>query len=490
MAIVKKCNKNCVAYLRYSSENQSEHSIEYQRAYILDYCKRNDFVIVKEYVDEGFSATNVRRPAFQEMIKDSKNHPIWDKILVFDLSRAFRHTYDSTVYKQQLSDRGIRIISVTESFTESTDGEILEGIVDLINAQYSKDNAKRSFAGMRIKAKEAGHCGGKPPLGYDVGVDGKLVINPVEAAIVREIFALYDLGYSYTKMADYLNSKGAKTKLGGKFTKNSFYSILTQEKYIGTYRWNKRRAKTHEGHSSNSAYKPTDEQTIVKNGCPAIIPSEQFQRIQEKLKNRANGHSEAKSRYPYMLSGMKLIKCAKCGAYMTGKITISHGKKYVHYACPKHKGKVCPTKDIPAQGLDEFVANALAEMLISEDNVNSLNSLMKGTDDDVKYKLLKNRLKGVNKKIANITQSLEGGYSEALVNSLHSLEKEQLSIKQEINETNVEVVNIDYDNIIRVRKDFARYLRNSDEPEVRELLKTHIKEICIDNDKARIELVA
>ena len=264
-------NKNRVSYMRYSSDNQSEHSIEYQRAAIESYCKRNGLTILNEYIDEGFSATTDKRPAFQKMIEDSKNHPNWDMILVFDLNRAFRNIRDSITYKQELLDRGIRIVSVTESFTESSEGDLLAAIVDAMNAQYSKDNAKRTFAGLSVNAKNATHCGGVPPLGYDVGTNGKLVINEAEAAIVREIFSLYKLGYSYKKMADYLNEKGVTTKAGKPFTKNSFYNILTQEKYIGTYRWNLRTAKKSKGQRNNHAYKPLEEQTIIKDGCPVII---------------------------------------------------------------------------------------------------------------------------------------------------------------------------------------------------------------------------
>ena len=49
--------KNCVAYMRYSTDNQTENSIEYQRAAIADYCTRNDWTLLQEFVDEAYSAT-------------------------------------------------------------------------------------------------------------------------------------------------------------------------------------------------------------------------------------------------------------------------------------------------------------------------------------------------------------------------------------------------------------------------------------------------
>ena len=64
-----------VAYMRYSSDNQTENSIEYQRDAINAYCDANGLTIVEEYIDEAYSATNDRRPSFQRMMSDALRHP-------------------------------------------------------------------------------------------------------------------------------------------------------------------------------------------------------------------------------------------------------------------------------------------------------------------------------------------------------------------------------------------------------------------------------
>ena len=172
----------------------------------------------------------------------------------------------------------------------------------------SKKIGERVSSTFTSKASRARHCGGVPPLGYDV-IEEKLVINESEEVIVKSIFEMYLAGFSYQKMADNLNSKGLLTKAGRPFTKNSFHDILRQKKYVGTYIWNRRQAKQRRGKGNNHAEKPLDEQVKVEGGCPQIIDDETFQMVQEKLAGRQNGTADSKSRRHYMLGGLKILKC-------------------------------------------------------------------------------------------------------------------------------------------------------------------------------------
>ena len=69
---MKKQFKTAVIYARYSSDNQSEQSIEGQLHVCEDYAKSNNIVILDTYIDRAMSGTNDNRPAFQKMIADSK----------------------------------------------------------------------------------------------------------------------------------------------------------------------------------------------------------------------------------------------------------------------------------------------------------------------------------------------------------------------------------------------------------------------------------
>ena len=112
----KKYKGIVAAYMRYSSDNQDEHSIEYQRDAIVTYCQKEELFLCAEYWDEACTGTNDRRSSFRKMIADAHNAPLWDTILVFDYSRWFRDSNNSTLYECQLFSLGIDVFSITEQF--------------------------------------------------------------------------------------------------------------------------------------------------------------------------------------------------------------------------------------------------------------------------------------------------------------------------------------------------------------------------------------
>lgn len=73
--------KTGVEYLRYSSDRQTEQSIEGQKRVCDEFAKRNDIVIVDTYIDRAMTGTNDNREAFQQMLKDS-DKKAWDFVLV------------------------------------------------------------------------------------------------------------------------------------------------------------------------------------------------------------------------------------------------------------------------------------------------------------------------------------------------------------------------------------------------------------------------
>ena len=74
--------KTAVIYARYSSDRQTEQSIEGQVRVCNDYAERNDILIVNQYVDRATTGTNDNRDAFQQMMKDS-DKKAWDYVLVY-----------------------------------------------------------------------------------------------------------------------------------------------------------------------------------------------------------------------------------------------------------------------------------------------------------------------------------------------------------------------------------------------------------------------
>lgn len=467
--------EKCAIYLRYSSKNQNENSIQYQREAIKRYCERNGYEIVEEFVDRAQSATNVNREAFQKMRNAIKSDCEWGKLLVFDFSRLFRNKNDASTYKGEIRDADVQIISVTEPFSETEQDSFLEGLMDLLNEHYSRDNAKKTHAGQSVKASLGFHCGGTPPLGYDVDKETKrLKINKIEEAIVKEIFRMVLAGFSYQQMADKLNERGWKTKIGKPFTKDSFHDLLKQRKYIGTYTWNLRKAKGTFGKLNNHAYKPKEKHIIVENVIPPIIPKKDFDKVQELMASRQNGKATSKNRRHYMLTGMGILKCGQCGVALQGHAGKSHQKEYITYRCPNHEKQRgesrCPTKDIKMNKVDHFVTCILLKELCWSNHLEELNNLLKGKLDSDEVKLEKNRLKTVKRQLSNLANAFAKTASETILEKIEQLEKEKRYLEESLARIDITIPKLDKDILKQVRRKLKTYFKKSDDLEVKELL--------------------
>ena len=184
-------NKNqlrAVAYARFSSDMQREESIDAQLRAIEDYCKRNNILLVSEYIDRAKSATTDNRPEFLKMIKEA-GQGNFDIIVVHKLDRFARNRYDSAHYKHQLKRYGVALRSVVENLDGSPESIIMESVLEGMAEYYSKNLAREVMKGMKENALNCVHTGGTPPLGYDIEKGTKkLIINEHEATAVKLIY--------------------------------------------------------------------------------------------------------------------------------------------------------------------------------------------------------------------------------------------------------------------------------------------------------------
>ena len=114
-----------VIYARYSSDNQTEASIEGQLRECMEFAERAGIDVIGNYIDRAFSAKSDHRPEFQRMIKDSYKHA-FDCIIVWKLDRFSRNRYDSAHYKALLRKNGVKVISAKETIAEGSEGILLE----------------------------------------------------------------------------------------------------------------------------------------------------------------------------------------------------------------------------------------------------------------------------------------------------------------------------------------------------------------------------
>lgn len=128
--------KRVVIYARFSSHSQTEQSIEGQLRECYEYAKRQDLLVVAEYIDRALTGTTDKRPEFLRMIEDSKKK-IFDYVLVYQLDRFARNRYDSANYKAKLKKNGVRVLSAKENITEDASGILIEGVLESMAEYYS-----------------------------------------------------------------------------------------------------------------------------------------------------------------------------------------------------------------------------------------------------------------------------------------------------------------------------------------------------------------
>ncbi len=429
--MIRTSNNKVALYARFSSDNQRTESIDAQIRAMNVYCEQNGYTIVKTYIDEARSATTDRRPSFQQMIKDSGNRE-FDILLVHKLDRFARNRYDSAVYKRELKKNGVSVYSVLENLDNSPESIMLEAVIEGMSEYYSQNLARETMKGMIETALQCKHTGGKPPLGYDVDVTTRrLVINHTESETVKMIFDMFVEGYSYGDIIAELNLRGMCTKQGSEFHKNSLHDILSNEKYKGTYIFNRSSHKNPNGTRNSHRKKEQEEIIAIPGGCPAIISEETFDKAQKKLaeNKRLGGTNKAKENY--LLSSK--VFCKECGRPMHGNThNCGRGKTRLStYRCP-NRCKDCNNKEINRDYLEDYVISLIETEILNTRALKRITgaieekSVMFVSEFTHDAEQLDNSLADVELQIKNVADAIADGLiSEALVARLHELENEK-----------------------------------------------------------------
>jgi site-specific DNA recombinase len=485
-----------VVYARYSSHNQREESIEAQLRACDDYAKRKGLQIVKCYTDAAKSGTTSEREGFLEMIEDS-GKGLFRFLIVHKLDRFSRDKFDAVTYKRKLKTNGVTLLSVTENLDNSPESVMLESCLEGMAQYYSLNLAREVMKGMRESAYNCTHLGGKPPLGYDVDpVTHKYVVNEAEASIVRYIFESYAENVGYNRILDHLNGMGYKTKRGGAFGKNSLYSILGNEKYIGRFIFNKKLEKDISG-KRNPQWKPREEWIVVDGGLPPVIDEESFNIVQAKMANNRRSGGRFRAREIYLLSGM--VVCGECGASMYGN-TRKCGRnksRYSSYKCSSRANQMgCENKEIRKEYLENYVLDELYTQLFSERSIKKLTTMLneynqkKAEESDVETKLALDELTKVKEKVSKIVQLVsESGITiETVKADLKRLEERKLFIEGYLKDvrTKNNVGMISEATLFELISTSKEFVKTRNIAECHNFINSYIEKVVVFNDRAEV----
>lgn len=231
--------KRAALYARVSTDEQAQegYSLDAQLDVMRAYCDIHELEIAGEYVDDGYSGTNIRRNAYNFMFSPDERKK-WDVLIVMKMDRIHRNSRNFMDMMQDLNRHKQQFISTYDRIDTSTAvGRFAMDMIQRIAQLESEQIGERTYMGMREKAESfAGILGFNAPFGYSFE-DGKLVIIEDEAAIVREIYNRYQNGSTMDEIAFYLNTNHLLTKNNNPWNKYNLRTVLHNPTYAGYLHW-------------------------------------------------------------------------------------------------------------------------------------------------------------------------------------------------------------------------------------------------------------
>lgn len=368
---------NIAIYARYSSDLQSDRSIEDQVRLCREYLSRSGRSAAVVYEDRATSGAHMMtRPGIMRLMQDAGDRKI-TCVIAEDLSRLSRDLEDIAAMYKRLGFLDIAMETVSEGpVTMMHIG--LKGTMNTIFLSDLRDKIRRGQRG-RV---EDGLCAAGLSYGYDVvrkhdargePIRGLRKINEAQAEVIRRIYREYSSGRSARAIAADLNRDGIPSPRGttwGASTINGNpargYGILYNEAYAGFLVYDRvRMVKNPATGKRLNRPNPPDKWKIVEAPDLRIIDQDLWDKVQV-IKNHYSGLKVKKPtelrRPKRLLSG--LLRCASCGAaYVI--------KQKDRYACTTHTQKGCCTNNttVLAQEVEGRVIDALRSQLAEPEAV-------------------------------------------------------------------------------------------------------------------------
>ena len=363
-------------YMRVSTGRQAEHdlSIPDQRGQLNSWCRAKGHIVVAEFIEAGASASDDRRPAFQQMIERAcDGEHAFDLIVVHSYSRFFREAFEQEFYVRKLAKHSVKVVSMTQPVGDEKEPvqAMMRKVIALFDEYQSKENAKHVLRSMKENARQGFWNGATAPLGYRLveaerrgaKIKKKLETDPVEAETVQLIYKLYLHGdgnsgaLGIKEVVKWLNGNGYRTRRGESFGVAPLHKILTNTVYIGQWKFNKASSRTRQR-------KPDEE--VVTIPVPGLIDPHVFDRVQRQLHARSPKVMAPRvTTGPILLTGLAI--CATCKGGMTLRTgTSQNGFVHRYYTCSTcaRKGKTaCKGRSIRMDRLDGLVTTHLVDQL-------------------------------------------------------------------------------------------------------------------------------
>ena len=338
-----------IPYYRYSTDNQTDASIESQARVVHEYAAARGWTAAGEYQDQGISGAAIgNRPGVQAAIAACRSG---DVLLLNDITRLCR-SQDLAPLIARLKHRGVRVIGVQDGFdSDSRTARMQAGLSGIMSEEFRQMIGDRTHAGQRRNALDGKATGGKPYSNPDV---------------VREAFTRFANGEPLKRIASDFNRRGIpspgadwKPRAGvrGRWLVSALHSLLKNERYIGKVIWN-RSHWIKDPDTGRRLRRERPESEWIVTACDPLIDMDTWNRAQARFR----ASSGKGGRRSYMLSG--LLECAICGA----KLIVIGGSQR-RYVCSQNHGggeHACPSRvSIPRSLIEDEILGPVERELLS-----------------------------------------------------------------------------------------------------------------------------
>ena len=341
-------------YARISREDgdkEESDSIGTQFDIIDDYIAHNDDItFIDRYSDDGWSGTNFDRPDFMRLMEDIKKGKI-NCVIVKDLSRLGRNYILVGQYLEMIFPMlNIRFISVNDRIDSTKDpasiNNALVSFKNVMNDEYCRDISNKVRSSLDRKRSKGEFIGSFASYGYMKDPDDHhhLIVDPVAAEVVKNIFDWFLQGMSIIGIAKRLNHMGIPNpsaykrqcglnykhpagQLDSAWPDSSVKRVLKNRLYVGDMVQNKNRTKSYKVQISVAV--PEENWVIVPNMHEAIIDREKFETVQQLLMR--DTRTSPGINHVSIFAGY--IRCADCLRAMGKKSVAQSYGKYHYYVC-------------------------------------------------------------------------------------------------------------------------------------------------------------
>ncbi len=467
--VEKRADKKVAIYCRVSTYNQGQGdytSLDTQEELLKSFSKVKGWEVYDTYVDTKTGTTN-EREALSRLLKDAEQKK-FDIMLATKLDRISRSMSHFFEINETLVTHDIDLVLATQNIdTTSSMGRFNRNVL-MAFAEFERDMiAERTREKLFSQAQKGYWGGGTVPIGYDVK-EKKLVVNETEKELVNTMFKYYLETPSTNQVSIRLNEEGYRSKVrvskagkqngGGKFHKQSIRDILRNEVYLGWIKFKEEKFK--------GIHEPIVDQVI-------------FDKVQERM-NQSIVETKITTENNSPLALLGITKCAHCESLLSTSSTFKkvQQKRYYFYKCSKaahHTKDHCPSRDIPAEALENCVLDTMQFLVNNKEFLDSIARQISGNGGDSLSQLnteitnYKRNYSVITKKLKSLVDKLSEDASlkksETIGKTIHELEAQKSDLwvliqKKEREKEKIEAGEVDTAVLKDMLLDYCRLYQN------------------------------